>query len=117
MKCAQSSQQVCCACRAMIARNEGCNHMTCRCGQNFCYACGSAYIGTKKGCQCSLFGPPAEPWQFPRDRAAGCDTKFSLFDEGTSFLRKVTLSSNTTTRVSKSRLSVVSTAWALYPCA
>ena len=25
----------------MIERTEGCNHMTCKCGNQFCYVCGA----------------------------------------------------------------------------
>jgi len=29
----------CPTCQVFIERTEGCNHMTCRCGHNFCYVC------------------------------------------------------------------------------
>jgi len=30
----------CRKCKAWISKTEGCNHMTCRCGCEFCYKCG-----------------------------------------------------------------------------
>ncbi|KAF3921731.1 hypothetical protein ABW21_db0207541 [Orbilia brochopaga] len=43
----------CYRCRAMIELNQGCNHMTCRCGAEFCYVCAnpwSADYGCPAGC-------------------------------------------------------------------
>lgn len=33
----------CPSCRHMVERLTGCNHMVCRCGNAFCYACGALY--------------------------------------------------------------------------
>lgn len=35
----------CGMCRAMVERNQGCNHMICRCGHQFCYSCGTGFTG------------------------------------------------------------------------
>jgi hypothetical protein len=35
--------QNCPACAAVIERNDGCNHMTCRCGHQFCWVCGEEW--------------------------------------------------------------------------
>ncbi|RYP46725.1 hypothetical protein DL768_007115 [Monosporascus sp. mg162] len=40
--------QRCQNCWTMVELNMGCNHMTCRCGFQFCYVCGSRW----KTCQC-----------------------------------------------------------------
>ncbi|KAK6330995.1 hypothetical protein TWF718_003189 [Orbilia javanica] len=43
----------CYRCRAMIELNYGCNHMTCRCGAEFCYLCGNPWsfeYGCPTGC-------------------------------------------------------------------
>mmetsp|Transcript_24778 Transcript_24778/g.65040 ORF Transcript_24778/g.65040 Transcript_24778/m.65040 type:complete len:573 (-) Transcript_24778:93-1811(-) len=44
----------CRGCGVMVQLSHGCNHMTCRCGQHFCYACGEGWptsSGTcSKGC-------------------------------------------------------------------
>ncbi|KAL2620015.1 hypothetical protein R1flu_000220 [Riccia fluitans] len=32
-----------CACGHLVERNQGCNHMKCRCGKEFCYICGDAW--------------------------------------------------------------------------
>ncbi|KAL3679437.1 hypothetical protein R1sor_022393 [Riccia sorocarpa] len=32
-----------CACGHLVERNQGCNHMRCRCGKEFCYICGGTW--------------------------------------------------------------------------
>ncbi|MFC1842378.1 RBR family RING finger protein [Candidatus Dependentiae bacterium] len=55
----------CPGCRAPIEKNEGCNHMTCKCGHEFCWVCYRSYeqeynygLGKPvyhKQCECELF--------------------------------------------------------------
>ncbi|KAL2177459.1 uncharacterized protein P884DRAFT_200668 [Thermothelomyces heterothallicus CBS 202.75] len=37
---AENGWQRCYSCRRLVELDHGCNHMTCRCGAQFCYACG-----------------------------------------------------------------------------
>jgi hypothetical protein len=39
-----SNFKQCPKCKRWIEKNQGCDHMTCKCGCEFCYRCG------KKGC-------------------------------------------------------------------
>ncbi|GLC42598.1 hypothetical protein PLESTF_000735500 [Pleodorina starrii] len=59
----------CPACKLVVERSEGCNHMKCRCGCDFCYGCGKPYKDTSPtpdnahgtpACGCPLFNVPAE---------------------------------------------------------
>ncbi|KAK6153844.1 hypothetical protein DH2020_013483 [Rehmannia glutinosa] len=43
--------QRCPSCKFYVEKNEGCLHMTCRCGFEFCYACGETWSFTHGGCQ------------------------------------------------------------------
>lgn len=43
--------QRCPECHVMIERTEGCNEMTCECGQIFCYACGEAFEDHVQDCE------------------------------------------------------------------
>lgn len=56
-------------CGHAVERTDGCNHVRCKCGCSFCYACGSAYASTEPtahnvhgtaGCACPLFGVPGD---------------------------------------------------------
>ena len=38
----------CGKCRYWVVKNHGCDHMTCRCGYEFCYVCGGKY----RNCDC-----------------------------------------------------------------
>ena len=44
LKLAENSKfKQCAQCKFYIEKNHGCNHMTCRCGYEFCYLCGEKY--------------------------------------------------------------------------
>eukprot|EP01017_Pseudomicrothorax_dubius_P042732 TRINITY_DN7017_c0_g1_i11.p1 TRINITY_DN7017_c0_g1~~TRINITY_DN7017_c0_g1_i11.p1 ORF type:complete len:163 (+),score=22.59 TRINITY_DN7017_c0_g1_i11:184-672(+) len=38
----------CAKCKFWVEKNQGCDHMTCRCGYEFCYKCGGKY----RQCEC-----------------------------------------------------------------
>ena len=40
----------CQRCKSMVERDEGCLHMTCTCGHEFCYSCGGKWEDCKRGC-------------------------------------------------------------------
>ncbi|KAM0882341.1 hypothetical protein ACQ4PT_032361 [Festuca glaucescens] len=42
----------CNGCRSMIELTQGCFHMTCWCGHEFCYSCGAEYNRGVQTCQC-----------------------------------------------------------------
>ncbi|EXJ73442.1 uncharacterized protein A1O5_03202 [Cladophialophora psammophila CBS 110553] len=39
----------CFKCRTMVERTQGCRHMTCKCGAQFCYSCGAKW----RSCSCT----------------------------------------------------------------
>ncbi|ETI25075.1 hypothetical protein G647_04446 [Cladophialophora carrionii CBS 160.54] len=39
----------CVRCRTMVERTQGCRHMTCKCGAQFCYTCGKKW----RSCSCT----------------------------------------------------------------
>ncbi|KAK5086370.1 hypothetical protein LTR05_003538 [Lithohypha guttulata] len=43
----------CPQCKNMIEKSDGCDHMICECGQEFCYQCGRSYTG---GLPCNCHG-------------------------------------------------------------
>lgn len=45
----------CVKCNHMIELAEGCFHMTCRCGYEFCYTCGAEWKDKKATCACPLW--------------------------------------------------------------
>jgi len=47
----EAGWQFCPGCGALIELLYGCNHMTCPCGAQFCYSCGSKW----KSCSCNLW--------------------------------------------------------------
>ncbi|KAK5826109.1 hypothetical protein PVK06_021018 [Gossypium arboreum] len=42
-------------CTRMIELTQGCYHMTCRCGHEFCYSCGAEYREGQQTCLCALW--------------------------------------------------------------
>ncbi|GLJ26369.1 hypothetical protein SUGI_0508050 [Cryptomeria japonica] len=44
--------QRCGKCKGMIELAFGCNHMTCRCGHEFCYVCGTEWANGCPNCSC-----------------------------------------------------------------
>jgi len=45
----------CVKCSHMVELGEGCNHISCRCGHQFCYVCGAEWRNKKATCKCPLF--------------------------------------------------------------
>ncbi|XP_020240594.1 uncharacterized protein LOC109819306 [Cajanus cajan] len=45
----------CQRCRRMIELTQGCYHMTCWCGHEFCYSCGAEYRDGQQACQCAYW--------------------------------------------------------------
>ncbi|XP_020598413.1 uncharacterized protein LOC110037998 [Phalaenopsis equestris] len=45
----------CVKCKHMIELSEGCYHITCRCGYEFCYSCGAEWKDKKATCSCPLW--------------------------------------------------------------
>ncbi|XP_031282906.1 uncharacterized protein LOC116141547 [Pistacia vera] len=45
----------CVKCNHMIELSEGCYHMTCRCGYEFCYNCGAEWKNKRATCSCPLW--------------------------------------------------------------
>ncbi|KAL5975714.1 hypothetical protein ACLOJK_020040 [Asimina triloba] len=45
----------CQQCRRMIELTQGCYHMTCWCGHEFCYSCGAEYHDGHQTCHCNLW--------------------------------------------------------------
>ena len=42
----------CPKCKFWVERSRGCSHMTCRCGEKFCYKCGKVLVeGGCPGCK------------------------------------------------------------------
>ncbi|KAF5176419.1 Rbr-type e3 ubiquitin transferase [Thalictrum thalictroides] len=41
----------CPSCKFYVEKRDGCLHITCRCGFQFCYACGATYTPNHGGCQ------------------------------------------------------------------
>ncbi|XP_047182939.1 E3 ubiquitin-protein ligase RSL1 [Vigna umbellata] len=56
----------CVKCNHMIELAEGCYHMTCRCGSEFCYNCGAEWKDKKATCSCPLWAED-NIWMEERD--------------------------------------------------
>ncbi|KAF5200016.1 Atp-dependent rna helicase deah12 protein [Thalictrum thalictroides] len=49
------SWRQCMKCKHMIELAEGCYHITCRCGYEFCYTCGAEWRNKKATCRCPVW--------------------------------------------------------------
>ncbi|KAM6578801.1 hypothetical protein CsatB_030638 [Cannabis sativa] len=45
----------CAKCNHMVELLEGCYHITCRCGYEFCYTCGAEWKNKKPTCRCPIW--------------------------------------------------------------
>ncbi|PWA76447.1 ribonuclease H domain-containing protein [Artemisia annua] len=52
---ARNRWRQCSNCKNMVELAGGCYHINCRCGYEFCYACGAEYIQKKQTCKCALW--------------------------------------------------------------
>ncbi|XP_076959749.1 uncharacterized protein LOC143635923 [Bidens hawaiensis] len=55
IKSMAARKRQCIKCKHMIELAAGCYHMTCRCGYEFCYACGAEWKNKKATCGCPLW--------------------------------------------------------------
>nr|XP_016442089.1 PREDICTED: uncharacterized protein LOC107767565 [Nicotiana tabacum] len=51
----QSLWRQCVKCNHMVSLGEGCYHIYCRCGYEFCYTCGAEWKNKKQTCSCRLW--------------------------------------------------------------
>ncbi|XP_052188200.1 E3 ubiquitin-protein ligase RSL1-like isoform X2 [Diospyros lotus] len=49
----KKSWRKCSNCKTYVEKTEGCVHMTCRCGYEFCYGCGSNWTKCRGACNCT----------------------------------------------------------------
>ncbi|KAL5711277.1 RBR-type E3 ubiquitin transferase [Ranunculus cassubicifolius] len=52
------SWRQCSECSFIIERTDGCYHITCRCGYEFCYTCGAGWRNKIQTCSCPIFDEP-----------------------------------------------------------
>ncbi|KAI7737680.1 hypothetical protein M8C21_027849 [Ambrosia artemisiifolia] len=45
----------CTKCKNLVELAEGCYHISCRCGYEFCYTCGAEWINKKPTCRCPIW--------------------------------------------------------------
>ncbi|MED6159773.1 hypothetical protein PIB30_045300 [Stylosanthes scabra] len=72
----------CVKCNHMIELAEGCYHMTCRCGYEFCYNCGAEWKNKKATCSCPLW---AEDNIWYEDHARDSDEEEEEDDDDVEF--------------------------------
>ncbi|XP_059275736.1 E3 ubiquitin-protein ligase RSL1-like [Lycium ferocissimum] len=51
----QSLWRQCVKCNHMVSLGEGCYHIYCRCGHEFCYICGAEWKNKKATCSCKIW--------------------------------------------------------------
>ncbi|KAJ8535542.1 hypothetical protein K7X08_023262 [Anisodus acutangulus] len=51
----QSLWRQCVKCNHMVSLDEGCYHIYCRCGHEFCYTCGAEWKNKKATCSCKIW--------------------------------------------------------------
>lgn len=51
----QSRWRQCVKCNHMVSLAEGCYHIYCRCGHEFCYTCGAEWKNKKPTCSCPIW--------------------------------------------------------------
>ncbi|XVE59771.1 hypothetical protein DITRI_Ditri05aG0073900 [Diplodiscus trichospermus] len=52
---AKKQWRECVKCKNMVELAEGCYHITCRCGYEFCYTCGAQWRNKKATCSCRIW--------------------------------------------------------------
>jgi IBR (half RING finger) domain-containing protein len=69
----RDNYQQCYACKNMVEKVEGCNHMTCVCGAQFCMRCGDKWRTKScyEGCDLIDDRPPNPPPEFAPEQMRG----------------------------------------------
>ncbi|KIY02961.1 uncharacterized protein Z520_01426 [Fonsecaea multimorphosa CBS 102226] len=66
----------CFKCRTMVERTQGCRHMTCKCGAQFCYSCGAKW----RTCSCTEIDETNRQAELRRRRGAAAETADTEFE-------------------------------------
>ncbi|KAK9158219.1 hypothetical protein Scep_004793 [Stephania cephalantha] len=69
----------CLKCNHMIELAEGCYHMTCRCGYEFCYTCGAEWKSKKATCSCPLWNEANIMHEYEEDDFYDEDDGFKMY--------------------------------------
>ncbi|XP_020875616.1 probable E3 ubiquitin-protein ligase rbrA, partial [Arabidopsis lyrata subsp. lyrata] len=69
LKCLANDQmwRQCTECKHMIELSDGCNHITCRCGYEFCYRCGHGWTKYQCPSGCPLMGDDGDEAEYDFD--------------------------------------------------
>ncbi|CAL9224600.1 unnamed protein product [Arabidopsis halleri] len=69
LKCLANDQmwRQCAECKHMIELSDGCNHITCRCGYEFCYRCGHEWTKYQCPSGCPLMGDDEDEAEYNFD--------------------------------------------------
>eukprot|EP00959_Pyramimonas_sp_CCMP1952_P282176 5897859-Pyramimonas_sp.AAC.1 len=59
---AEEGWQQCSQCKRIVERSEGCNHMACKCGYQFCYNCGTTWCPERGACEQCVGHLSSVPW-------------------------------------------------------
>jgi len=47
--------KMCQECKYWVEKTDGCDHLTCKCGNEFCYKCGVNYLDGSPNCECDEY--------------------------------------------------------------
>ncbi|PKA48510.1 hypothetical protein AXF42_Ash017409 [Apostasia shenzhenica] len=71
----------CVKCNHMIELVEGCFHMTCRCGCEFCYTCGAEWKDKRAACACPLWDENYIWYDDEQDSEDDYDDEYDDYDD------------------------------------
>mmetsp|Transcript_10032 Transcript_10032/g.24098 ORF Transcript_10032/g.24098 Transcript_10032/m.24098 type:complete len:264 (+) Transcript_10032:630-1421(+) len=110
---ARANTQSCPRCHVLVQRSDGCNHMRCQCGHQFCYRCGRPYSAD---CNCAYAADGPEFISGRPDELGGIQPRANRIRKAAGVIKRAFMSSKAKRRIVAKPLTATGAASRIQHC-